>query len=206
MFFFRYIIILLDSRGGGGLILIDLKIVTYVKVIGRIIYLFMVVIYIRNENDIIILPLITFIVNFASLLFLYIDVSKKGYLCKRSISKSNIKLLIINNFQLFLSRLSISLYTASPPLVLVYFVGESSVGLYGAVDRIISAVKGIYSAISRAGYIYLTTIENKNIRLLKKPLKITIFVMFSYLIFNMILYYVADELFMFIFSDNSKLE
>lgn len=78
---------------------------------------------------------------------------KKKFLIQFSIpSKKFIQEQIYDGWEIFTSKIAISLYTTSVTFILGIFTNNTMVGYYAAADKIVHAIKGLYVPISQAAF------------------------------------------------------
>ena len=77
---------------------------------------------------------------------------------------SQVKGIIENSFSLFFSNFAVSLYTSSNTLILGFFAGDSIAGVYASMEKLILAIKSMYSPLYQAIFPNLSTKPYDEIR------------------------------------------
>ncbi len=130
----------------------DMKWITYLNLIGKIIYVFAIFLFIKTKNDYIYIPVIgIFNAVIVSLISLWIILNKYG-----------IKLFILDfieikrqfkeSWYVFISTIAISLYTVSNPFILGLFTNNTIVGYYSAGEKIVKIVPSFITPLSQTIY------------------------------------------------------
>lgn len=115
----------------------------------------------------------------------------------------NLKAQLLEGWHVFLSTLSISLYTVSITLFLGIYTNSTIVGHFSAAEKIIKAIQGLYSPLSQAIYPYI----NKKIRSdqtagLAIARKLLIVVSIPMLLLSSSIFFLADIIIIKIFGVN----
>ena len=144
----------------------DMKYITRINVIAKGLFTILIFVAIKNENDYYYVPLlysIGFIVGgLFSLYFALTQFSIKWV----SPNVREIKRLINNSTQYFLSRSAAALYTSSNTFVAGMALGNYYAGIFGAAEKLFTAMTVIYSPLGDALYPYMA--KNRNLKLFKR--------------------------------------
>lgn len=141
--------------------------VTLVNILAKVIFTLLVFVLVNEESDYIFVPLynsLGFIVSGLLGLFLcfrYINfVWPSLFLIKRLVKESS---------SLFASNFAITLYTSSNVLILGVFSGDTVVGIYSSMEKLVLAIKNVYSPLYQAIYPWLAKQENtKKVEIINK--------------------------------------
>lgn len=146
----------------------NMKYMTQVNVIAKGLFTALIFVFIRNEGDYFKVPLLysigfitggVFSLYFA---FKYFDINwtrPKG---------KEIKRLINNSTQYFLSRSAAAMYTSSNTFVAGLALGNYFAGIFGAAEKLFLAMTVVYAPLGDALYPYMA--KNRNLKLFKKIL------------------------------------
>ena len=174
-----------------------MKLVTIVNVVSKLIFTLLVFIVIQEKSDYIYVPLINgigFILGgLLSLVIIYIKFKQKLKIC----SFLSLKYYFLDSAQYFLSRVSVTLYTASNAFVLGLFTNNTMVGYYSVSEKLYQALQQVYQPIIQTLYPYIA--KYKNIKLFKKVFVLFIAVNLLGIIF---LYFNSISIFNLLFSNN----
>lgn len=153
-----------------------MKTLSIISLLSKILTYPLIFIFVKNEEDsnivIVLQSLSIFLSGLFSLIYIYIK--KRNYFTEINI-KFNIHEYIVEikeALPIFLSNSSISLYTNSLTILLGFFSSPSSVGLFGAMERIVRAVCfSILGPINQACFPILINSKNYNFNEGKKIFK-----------------------------------
>ena len=151
-----------------------MKFVTLINILAKVIFTLLVFIVIRQQADYILVPIFNslgfIIAGFFGLLisFKYVKFKWPG--------RSLIKRLVSESTSLFVSSFAVSLYTTSNVFILGLFTGNTIVGVYSSMEKLILAVKNIYVPLYQALFPWVSKQEDsRKIEIIKK-LKPIVFV------------------------------
>jgi polysaccharide transporter, PST family len=129
-----------------------MKYITFLSVGAKVFFTVCIFIFVREQGDYLIVPLLTalgFIVS--GLLSLYLAKKEFG-VSFRWQPIQNIRFQLVDGWHVFFSSIAVSLYTISTTFILGLFTNNIAVGYFAAADKIVQAVKGLYSPVSQAIY------------------------------------------------------
>ena len=112
---------------------------------------------------------------------------------------SQVKEIIENSSSLFFSNFAVSLYTSSNTLILGFFAGDSMAGVYASMEKLILAIKSLYSPFYQAIFPNLSTKPYDEIRSYIDKMRIPIG--FLGLVISIIIFFGAKQILMFAFDD-----
>ncbi|MFS4455322.1 oligosaccharide flippase family protein [Maribacter sp. 2304DJ31-5] len=146
----------------------NMKYMTRVNVIAKGLFTALIFILIKTENDYFKVPLlysIGFIVGGVfSLYFAFTHFNVKW----TRPNTQEIKRLINNSMQYFLSRSAAAMYTSSNTFIAGLALGNYFAGIFGAAEKLFMAMTVVYAPLGDALYPYMA--KNKNLKLFKKIL------------------------------------
>jgi O-antigen/teichoic acid export membrane protein len=118
-----------------------LKTYTAVYTLGRILYLILILLFIKNETDFLLVPIMNMIASIVTinLLFIYITSKHKIKWINPGISK--VVLTLKSSFPFLISNLSTYAYINSNKFILGATLGMTEVGIYDLADKIVSLAK-----------------------------------------------------------------
>lgn len=162
-----------------------MKFITIINIVAKTIFTLLVFIFIRLQSDYVLVPIFNslgfIIAGIFGLLFCYKFVDFKQP------SLGLIKRLLLESYSLFISNFAISLYTASNVFILGIFAGNAIAGIYSSMEKLILAIKNIYTPLYQAIFPWLSKQEKpKTIKIINKirpkiilaSLLITVFILF----------------------------
>jgi PST family polysaccharide transporter len=175
----------------------NMKLITYLNISAKIFFTVLIFIFIKTESD----YLNVVILNSLG----YILVGVIGfYLVKKNI---NFKLptrkyfitMFYESFSLFISNLSVSLYTASNILILGTLTNNTIVGIFSSIEKIITAFKTLYIPLYQALYPWISRKKPNNIRIIISKLIVPI--IFTALIIQMGLILFSDNILSILYNN-----
>jgi len=174
-----------------------MKLVTIVNVVSKLVFTILIFMVIQEQSDYIYVPLINGI-GFISGGVLSLIILHRKFKQKFKLSTfSSLKYYFLDSAQYFLSRVSVTLYTASNVFILGLFTNNIMVGYYSIAEKLYQALQQMYQPIIQTLYPYIS--KHQNIRLFKK-------VFMAFMGLNLLgaifLYFYANNLFELLFTQN----
>ena len=150
----------------------NMKVITIVNAASRTLFAGLVFMFITKPEDFLLVPLFnsaSYIITglfglFYALKFLKIKVPSIIFIFN----------LVNESFKLFLSNLSTSLYSSFNILIIGLLTNDTLTGVYASFEKIILALKNIYTPIYQAVFPWLSTQTNQK-RIIKKMSRIIFF-------------------------------
>ena len=150
----------------------NMKVITIVNAASRTLFAGLVFMFITKPEDYLLVPLFnsaSYIITglfglFYALKFLKIKVPSIIFIFN----------LVNESFKLFLSNLSTSLYSSFNILIIGLLTNDTLTGVYASFEKIILALKNIYTPIYQAVFPWLSTQTNQK-RIIKKMSRIVFF-------------------------------
>ena len=133
--------------------------ITIVNVFAKLIFTILILLLVKSKSDYLLVPLfnsIGFII--AGIIGLISAVKQINFIIPK---KGVIKELFKESFQLFVSNLSVTLYTTANTIILGLFTNNTLVGVYSSMEKLVLAVKNLYSPIFQAIFPWVAS-KNKN--------------------------------------------
>jgi PST family polysaccharide transporter len=139
-----------------------MKYITILNIVSRGIFTICIFIFIRKMSDYIYVPLI----NSSGYLIagaLSLGVAFKNFGLKFTVPTiKSIKHQLREGWHIFISTISISLYTTSNIFILGLFTNNTIVGYYSAAEKIVRAVQGLLMPVSQTVYPYISKLATKS--------------------------------------------
>lgn len=137
-----------------------LKIPTLLSLGARLLSIIATFFLVRNPDDFFLLPLINgiplVVVGLISWLILYQDGIRIGFPTWKRMKNE-----ILLGTDIFISSISITLYTTLNPVILGFFAGPQSVAYYSVCEKIVLAIKNVITPIYQATYPFMVKSLNK---------------------------------------------
>ncbi|GGB53095.1 transporter [Oceanisphaera marina] len=129
-----------------------MKYITYLNIAAKVFFTVCVFIFVKHQNDYLLVPLLTslgFIVaGLCSFYFVRKELAVRFILPELR----SIHFQLTDGWHIFFSSIAISMYTVSTTFILGLFTNNTVVGYFSAADKIVQAAKGIYQPVSQAIY------------------------------------------------------
>jgi polysaccharide transporter, PST family len=129
-----------------------MKYITYLNIGAKAFFTVCIFIFVHEQADYLLVPLLTALGFIASGLWSLYLVKKKLDVSFHMQSLETIRFQLAEGWHVFFSSMAISLYTTSTVFILGIFVNNTVVGYFAAADKIVQAVKGLYIPVSQAIY------------------------------------------------------
>ena len=152
-----------------------MKIMAIIGSVSKIIFLPLIFVFVTQKDDYMIAIYLHTLVQLSMGIIATVYVLKDRNL--RNIKKSYFKYrkityYIKDSFPIFLSNSSITLYTSGITFILGFFVDSRSIGIYGAIDRIVRVICfGVYGPLSQAAFPILVKVKLESFVKAQKMLK-----------------------------------
>lgn len=147
-----------------------MKYITFLNILSKTIFLVLIFIFVKNDSDYIIVPLLNSLGFLISGIIGFVFAVKSFKLKLYIPSFKTIKKQLKYSAEFFLSRVSVSLYTNTNTFCLGLISSNIMVGYYVAAEKIYQAINSIQAPISTALYPFVA--KNKDVNLYKKIFKI----------------------------------
>jgi PST family polysaccharide transporter len=172
-----------------------MKFIFFVNLITRTLFIFFIFLFVKDKSDYLFVPFFygigAFIAGIISIFLIFYKDNLKFVLPKLF----DIKHTLLDSFPIFISTLSIRLYSGSTRLVVGSFIGMTEVTIYDISEKIITLLKQPIAVFSQA--IFPLMCKTKDLVLAKKSLLIML--LFNSLIL-LILFFSIDELILIFFG------
>lgn len=131
-----------------------MSVISIINVSAKLIFTVLILFLIQDENDYLLVPVfnsIGFIV--AGLFGLYWALRNIKLIIPRLV---DMRILFLDSTNLFVSNLSTSLYTYSNIIILGALTNNTLVGIYSSMEKLILAIKGLFTPLFQAIFPYLS--------------------------------------------------
>jgi polysaccharide transporter, PST family len=173
-----------------------LRLAAVIGVSTRILYVIFIFIFVKSANDydiVLIITSLTAILNGVLGLFFALYLLDVKFVL---ISKTFMKKTLVDNWDLFISKISISVYSISTVFILGIYTTEREVGIYAAAEKIIRAIQGFLNPVSQAFFPHIANILSTPLRLLglKKLLNVGLVVTSIFFVISTTLFLFSNEI------------
>lgn len=133
-----------------------MKLIALLNLLAKLIFVIAIFVFVKRQSDYIYVPLITSLgFMTAGVLSLIIAVKRFEIIFRLPVKEDCIHALK-EGWHIFISTISVSLYTSSNAFILGLFTNNTIVGYYSASERIIRSGQRLLNPISQAIYPYIS--------------------------------------------------
>lgn len=147
----------------------NMKIITIRNVIIKMFFTFMILIFLKNKTQYLLVPIFTICGSLFSLIAIYANIINKMKIKLQMVGLNDIKNTFNSSKIYFLSRIASTIYGATNTFILgiIYPVGNT-LGYYTSSEKILVAGRAVVTPISDSVYPYM--VKNNDFKLIKKLL------------------------------------
>lgn len=156
-----------------------MKYITYLHILSKSIFTLMIFIFVQEESDFYIVPLLTSFGFIVAGVLSQILIKKEFNIVFEWQQIKKIKYYLKNGWHVFISRLYVNLYTTTNIVLLGFLTNNLTVGYFSIAEKIVLAIAGIFEPANQALYPYLVKKYNESIEQFGKLLKKIVLVFFS---------------------------
>ncbi|WP_181313479.1 oligosaccharide flippase family protein [Photobacterium damselae] len=178
----------------------NMKILTISTLIPKLIFLPMIFIFVKDKYDIYIYTFLWVIPFFISTLIciLYIMYKESFHAC----NSSDVKLILEKSYPMFVSLISIRLYTVTNTVIIGLLINDTAVGVFSSFERLIRAIISITSPINSVLYPRINKIKS-NLILYRKYIRLlTVCQTFIFMFIVVFIFILYDHIIPFILSND----
>ena len=177
-----------------------MKYITILNIIAKLIFTISIFIVINEKEDYLFVPILNSLgyisAGFISLYIIFKDFKVKIIIPNFEYTKKT----FTESSSLFISNLSVTLYTASNTFILGLFTNNTIVGIYASIEKLVLAIKNLYVPLYQALFPWLSKKSHIEIKSKIKKMILPVFI-FSTLV-SLILYVYAKDLLIFLHSSS----
>ena len=148
-----------------------MHIITIRFIVMKIISTALTFIFIKDDSNLLWIPLLDIISSLISILLVFIEIKKLDIKMKFSGIKNTMK-SIKDSFVYFVSNVATTSFNAFSTIIIGIYISKSDVAFWGVCMQIIGTIQACYSPISDG--IYPEMIRSKNLKIIRNVLKIFI--------------------------------
>lgn len=180
----------------------EMKYIAQCKLFSIIVSVLGIFLCVKEPNDYILAAFLQSLTMFITGILAWIIILKKYRYILKIPKLTDMRLSLLGGWDVFVSTLSVNIYTNSNIVLLRFFTNDKIVGLFGSAVKIIEAIKGLITPIIQAIYPFITKLYANENRKVFKKFVINIFKISSLLglIVGSILFYFSQEIIMILFG------
>ncbi len=174
-----------------------MKIITLMNVLAKVTFLILIFLFVKKPSHYVIVPVLNslgFIVS--GVLGLLLSLKYVHFVLPKA---KIMKHFIYENRSLIISNFATSIYTSGNTFILGLISGENIAGVYSSMEKLVTAIKTIYTPLYQAIFPWLSTNTKQQIinyiRVLIKPVSLSgiLLVIFIFLFADKILDFIYDN-------------
>lgn len=174
----------------------NMKLITYLQIAYKTLFVALILLFVHHQDDFLLVPLLDSVGSILIGIFSLYYVKRK-YAIKISLVNVNAIITQLNDgFHVFLSRITVILYTSLNTFVLGLMTNNALVGIYAIAEKIYMAMRGLLNPFVQAIFPYLVKKYKENkIEYYKTVRTINIWYALTLAIFSLGTYIFCDYLF-----------
>ena len=154
--------------------------IAYGNLIGKIVYVFLIYLLIKNVSDYIYVPLFSTLSMLTGVFFMYCSAYFKEGIKLSHPSSKHMLAILKESFPLFVSSLSVQVYTGIYTVILGFLTNNTVVGYYSVAEKLAKAFLSIEHQVSTVFYPYISRVikqsKEKALTAIKKSFSSTLFI------------------------------
>lgn len=181
-----------------------MKYITYLNILAKVIFTVAVFIFVKTHNDYYIVPILTSLGMVIAGILSLIIIKKEFNVYFKLQDINTLKYHLKEANYIFVSNISVSMYTLTTTVFLGIFTNNIIVGYYAIADKLISAIKNLIAPLSQTLYPYISNVAIKSkdevIRIIKK---LSLYLITTSFFLTLFLVIYTDDILFIIFGDKS---
>lgn len=130
----------------------QLKTAVKIQLVSRVTFLVCIFLFVKSSEQYLLVPIFSIVSGMVLVSISLYVVRYKLKICYLVPNFYDIRSNLREGWTIFVSSLSINIYTVTTTVVLGFFTNYTIVGYYTAAEKIITALKGLYNPLSQALY------------------------------------------------------
>jgi PST family polysaccharide transporter len=135
-----------------------MKIITVLNVISKLIFTLGIFIFVKTKDDILIVQFLNSMGYIIIALISLIIILKKYGIVIQLQSIQSIKHYLIDSWFIFISNISVTLYTSSTTLILGFLTNNATVGYFSIANKSINVIRSLLDPFSNVLFPYLSNL------------------------------------------------
>lgn len=178
-----------------------MKYITYLDILAKSIFTASVFIFVQKQSDFYVVPVLSSLGFFVSGVCSLVIIRREFGVNFKWQSFTKIKYYAKESYYIFISNISVTLYTSTTIVLLGVFTNETMVGYYSMADKLIAAMKQLITPVSQAFFPYISKKAKASKRItLNIVKKLAIITIPLSAILTFFLFIMAEEVLKFIFG------
>jgi len=132
-----------------------MKYITYLNILSKVIFTIAIFVFVQEQSDFYLVPLLTSIGFLVAGIWSLYLVKKEFTISFQLQTHLTIKKYFIDGWDVFVSRIFVSLYTTINIFLLGLFTNNTLVGYYAIAEKIVNAAGGLFTPANQTIYPYM---------------------------------------------------
>lgn len=183
----------------------NMKMITYLQIGYKTLFVILVLLFVHNKDDFLLVPILDSIGSILAGLYAMFYIQKNYRIKLYILHYQHILYQLKEGMHVFVSRITVILYTSLNTFVLGLLTDNSIVGIYAIAEKIYMAIRGLLNPFIQAIYPYLVKQykESKtNYYSIVRKLNYGYFAVL--VIFSLVTYVFSDNIFYLVSGQNSN--
>jgi polysaccharide transporter, PST family len=183
----------------------QMKYITYLNVASKTIFTIAIFILVNKQSDYYMVPILTSL-GFLFVGFLSIFIVKKKFGIRFEFqSFETLKQHLFQGWHIFISNISVTLYTTTTIVLLGFFTNNTIVGYYSIADKLIGGIKQLIAPISQTLYPFISRKAEESKEVVVAIIKKITYVSVALsLLLTAVLFIFAEDLLLLIFGQEAR--
>ena len=182
----------------------EMKYVAYLSVLTKLLYTISIFIFIHESSDYVLIPLLNSIAFLVVGIFAQLYIYNKFKISFTFPKVKTIKDLLIEGKDIFLSNITVSLYTTTNSVLLGSLVGYTAVGIYTIAETIYSAFLQLIYTYNTVVYPHLAKYLNNKVEFIIQARKLFLVYLGVLIVASLSLYILSDFTINLLFGKEHK--
>jgi PST family polysaccharide transporter len=183
----------------------QMKYITYLNVLSKTIFTILIFVFVQKESDYFIVPILTSLGFLVVGVWSLILIRKKFDIHFKFQGVDILKYHLYEGWHIFISNLSVTMYTTTTTVLLGIFTNNTIVGYYSIADKLISGIKQLITPISQTLYPFVSRKAEESKELVLGLIKKTAFFSFFLsLLLTIFLFVFAESILYLVFGNEAK--
>ncbi|WP_201354048.1 oligosaccharide flippase family protein [Hydrogenimonas urashimensis] len=178
-----------------------MKYITILNILAKLIFTIAIFLFVKEPNNYLFVPILNslgFIIAGILSLFIIKFIFHIHWIYPK---RDSVVRLFKESTHLFISNLSVTLFSVSNTFILGILTNNTMVGIYASIEKVIVAIKNLYVPLYQALFPWLSKKDPQNIRMIIKKMVPLIFAV-SFIIF-LILFVFAEDILSLLYNNNN---
>lgn len=139
-----------------------MRFISILNIISKIIFTVCVFVYVKEEADFFLVPIFNSLGYIAIGIFSVFVLHRRYKIKFRAVDLSTIMFYLKDGWHLFISNISVTLYTSAVVTILGFFTNNTLVGYYSIADKIIQIIRSMLTPLAQSLFPFLVKEAQEN--------------------------------------------